>query len=127
LALLADYVVMRDISPNPGTFPAGERTFIVDLPGGIVVTGFGQSPFLMFVVRAPAGSVNLEIDVNGQRLLNLAEFNAPIGQTTIHEVVDRTLLRAGSRNDFVFRVVSAQANAALRISNIILWFQRDSI
>ncbi|KAM3114002.1 hypothetical protein [Phormidesmis sp. 146-33] len=66
----------------------------------------------------------MEIDLNAQRLLNLSGLNAPIVQT-IHEVIDPNILRAGNQNDFLFRVVSAQANAELRISDIILWFQRE--
>jgi len=127
---LADYIVMldksNDINPGPGTGAAGERTFTVDLPGDIVLTSFRQSAVLMFVVRTPGGSVNVEIDVNGQRINDLPGLNAPIIQT-IHEVVDKNLLRAGSPNDFVFRVVSAQANAKLRITDIILWYQRDIV
>ena len=78
----------------------------------------------MFLVRTPGGSVNMEIDLNARRILNLAGLNTPIVQT-IHEVIDPNRLRAGTQNDFLFRVVSAQANAELRISDIILWFQRS--
>ena len=128
MAKVADYIVMRDtsadIGPNLETGAAGERTFTVDLPDDIVLTNFQQSPVLMFVVRTPGGSVNVEVDVNGQRITDLAGLNAPIVQT-IHDVIDRTLLRAGIKNDFVFRVVSAQENAKLRLADVILWFQRE--
>ena len=128
MAKVADYIIMRDtsadIGPNFQSDAAGERTFTVDLPDDIVLTSFQQSPVLMFVVRTPGGSVNVEVDVNGQRITDLAGLNAPIVQT-IHDVIDRTLLRAGIKNDFVFRVVSAQENAKLRLADVILWFQRE--
>lgn len=123
MARVADYIVLRDTSVTIGD--SGERRFTITLPGDIAVTSARQSAVLMFLVRTPNGSVNVEIDLNAQRIMNLTGLDAPIVQT-IHEVIDPNILRAGQPNDFLFRVVSVQpANAELRISDIILWFQRE--
>ena len=132
MAQVADYIVMSDesvtIVPNPQTGTAGEHRISITLPSDAVVANARQSAILMFLVRTPGGSVNMEIDLNARRILNLAGLNTPIVQT-IHEVIDPNRLRAGLQNDFLFRVVSPPAtppaNAELRISDIILWFQRS--
>lgn len=131
MAKVADYIVIQDtgvtIVPDNPVGEPGERRFTITLPGDVVVTEERQSAVLMFVARTVNGRVNMEVDVNAQRIMNLGGFNAPVPRT-LHEVINPKLLRAGLQNDFLFRLVDGrQENEQLIVADIILWFQREPL
>lgn len=128
MADVADYIILKDTTitlvPSQSPGPQSESTLSFTPPANIKKDSLSQSPLISFMVKAPTGNIGIEIDLNGQRLLNATAFNDPNARS-FHEVINRQLIRPGVVNDLVFRVVSGEAPAEVRISDIIVWFQRE--
>ena len=68
-------------------------------------------------------NVRLRVQINGTDVRSAFRLNAPV-RRSIHEVVARNVLQAGS-NNIDFRITAGSGN--LHISDIVLWWQRDVV
>lgn len=121
---IADYIVIRD---GPFELTAGNAwsTGNIAIPSDLVPGTATAKAILQYKVRPPASppfapSAEIEVRFNGRSLETIR-----LRTDTVHglwETFPATILNADSAANFVeFRVESGFA----RISDVILWFQRD--
>jgi len=120
MPLITNYLV---ISSTPFELQDDQqRTFVFELPGGLVMGLSAARPLLAYKVKPLAlrddnARVTLAIDMNDHRLVSLQ-----IEQTILRgmwEIFPDHFLRANSTNMLQFRVL----NGSVQLADIVLWFQ----
>lgn len=125
MAITADYIVVLDSSIS--LVPPGgdsDRKYTFTIPIGAKIAP-GQNPVLTFMAWAEGESVDLVVELNGQNIVNPTRFNSD--RRSFHEVVDLHIPRIGLPNDLVFRAAAGPTNARIRVSDVVFWFQRESL
>lgn len=122
MPIIADYRIIQDVSFSVDI--NREESFEFGLPGGVRVEGNNQRPVMAFVYdpSSNADNLRLEVSVNGELIESISNINSGIVRSH-WEVFGGDILNTTDDNRVTFHVEGNEGN--IRVSDVILWFQRD--
>jgi hypothetical protein len=124
MARIADYLVITDTKHHlqkDGARPPRAEEFKFTLESGAHI---GSRAILAFVLKVESGTedLELEVEVNEVDQVNYT-FSDFRSSSTLHEVIDRDLLKADVENTIKFRIEGG--TGGVRFSDVVLYYQRD--
>jgi hypothetical protein len=120
MAKVTQYTVIQDGQVNL-VLPAGQPSadFTFSLPGLPSAVERRDNAVLAWVVDTEVSGQQLGITFNGTNLGLTAKLPGTAYQT-LHEVVEKNLLKAAN-NNVIFTVTGG--NGVMRVSDVVLWWQ----
>lgn len=125
MARIADYLVISDARHElhkSGQRPVRED-FKFTLESGAHVS---SRAILAFVLKVDndAEDLHLTVEINGIEQVSYT-FSGFRSSSTLHEVIDRDVLKADGENSIEFELDAGDGSGGVRFGDVVLLYQRD--